>query len=240
MKNLFLLSKPNFKWLLSFCLIGLKNAFYCLLIVCAFSQMGYAQTTCTTGVFSLTPGPTSSQTTNNVATAHGQVFTACQDGILTSIELLLDPNNTSTDLVNVWLGAFTGPTTPVPTSNPPNETFSATSGVNDMGQAPVVINLTTPFPVVSGSLYFVEFGSTTTTALRTDAFNAAVGTGGFFRSSTSAKVDPRYDTNVQFIITAPPADVPTLSQWGLIILALMFMTMGTLYLIQPNMEEKIG
>ena len=34
-----------------------------------------------------------------------------------------------------------------------------------------------------------------------------------------------------------PAGVPTLSEWGLIILALMFMTMGTLYLVQPNFRR---
>lgn len=35
-----------------------------------------------------------------------------------------------------------------------------------------------------------------------------------------------------------PADVPTLSEWGLIILALMFMTAGTLYLVQPMMSKE--
>ncbi|MEZ4885311.1 MAG: IPTL-CTERM sorting domain-containing protein [Chitinophagales bacterium] len=34
--------------------------------------------------------------------------------------------------------------------------------------------------------------------------------------------------------------IPTLSEWGLIILALLFMTFGTLYLVQPNVEEKLG
>ncbi|MEZ4885314.1 MAG: IPTL-CTERM sorting domain-containing protein [Chitinophagales bacterium] len=38
---------------------------------------------------------------------------------------------------------------------------------------------------------------------------------------------------------ASPA-IPTLSQWGLIILALLLMTAGTLYLVQPNVEEKLG
>ncbi|MFK7908828.1 MAG: IPTL-CTERM sorting domain-containing protein [Chitinophagales bacterium] len=32
-------------------------------------------------------------------------------------------------------------------------------------------------------------------------------------------------------------DVPTLSEWGLIILALLFMTFGTLYLIQPQFNK---
>ncbi|MEZ4886000.1 MAG: IPTL-CTERM sorting domain-containing protein [Chitinophagales bacterium] len=35
-------------------------------------------------------------------------------------------------------------------------------------------------------------------------------------------------------ITPPPPPVPTLSEWGLIVLALLLMTLGTLYLLQPN------
>ncbi len=33
------------------------------------------------------------------------------------------------------------------------------------------------------------------------------------------------------------ASIPTLSEWGLIILALLLMTLGTLYLVQPNWRE---
>ncbi|MEZ4884543.1 MAG: IPTL-CTERM sorting domain-containing protein [Chitinophagales bacterium] len=36
--------------------------------------------------------------------------------------------------------------------------------------------------------------------------------------------------------TPPPPNVPTLSQWGLIILALMFMTLGTLYISQAKVS----
>jgi len=35
------------------------------------------------------------------------------------------------------------------------------------------------------------------------------------------------------------ADVPTLSEWGLIVLALLFMTLGTLYLLQPQFNQKL-
>ncbi|MFK7905438.1 MAG: IPTL-CTERM sorting domain-containing protein, partial [Chitinophagales bacterium] len=37
--------------------------------------------------------------------------------------------------------------------------------------------------------------------------------------------------------TVPASDVPTLSQWGLIILALLFMTMGTLYWVHPYFRK---
>ncbi|MFK7905851.1 MAG: IPTL-CTERM sorting domain-containing protein [Chitinophagales bacterium] len=41
-------------------------------------------------------------------------------------------------------------------------------------------------------------------------------------------------------IVANTNSVPTLSQWGLIILALLFMTSGTLYLLQSHFEEQKG
>ncbi len=36
-----------------------------------------------------------------------------------------------------------------------------------------------------------------------------------------------------------PAGIPTLSEWGLLILALLFMTLGTLYLLQPKFRGGI-
>ncbi|MEZ4887299.1 MAG: IPTL-CTERM sorting domain-containing protein [Chitinophagales bacterium] len=35
------------------------------------------------------------------------------------------------------------------------------------------------------------------------------------------------------------ASIPTLSEWGLLILALLLMTFGTLYLVQPNWRERL-
>jgi len=40
--------------------------------------------------------------------------------------------------------------------------------------------------------------------------------------------------NINGDITVIPPEVPTLSEWGLILLALLLMTFGTLYLVQPN------
>jgi len=37
--------------------------------------------------------------------------------------------------------------------------------------------------------------------------------------------------------TGGGADVPTLSEWGLIVLALLLLTLGTLYLVQPSVRE---
>ncbi len=40
------------------------------------------------------------------------------------------------------------------------------------------------------------------------------------------------------IFPSSPSDVPTLSEWGLIILALLLMTFGTLYLVQPKWRKQ--
>lgn len=42
-------------------------------------------------------------------------------------------------------------------------------------------------------------------------------------------------TTLSNVVYPPPTtEVPTLSEWGLIVLALLLMTLGTLYLLQPN------
>ncbi|MFK7905439.1 MAG: IPTL-CTERM sorting domain-containing protein, partial [Chitinophagales bacterium] len=46
-----------------------------------------------------------------------------------------------------------------------------------------------------------------------------------------------YDFSITLTPDAPPASIPTLSEWGLIVLALLFMTLGTLYLVQPNFRR---
>ena len=38
----------------------------------------------------------------------------------------------------------------------------------------------------------------------------------------------------QTALSDPPSNIPTLSEWGLIVLALLFLTLGTLYLLQPH------
>lgn len=48
--------------------------------------------------------------------------------------------------------------------------------------------------------------------------------------------NPPNDFQATFTIAAPP-EVPTLSEWGLIILALSFMTLGTLHLTQQRREQ---
>ncbi|MFK7904531.1 MAG: IPTL-CTERM sorting domain-containing protein [Chitinophagales bacterium] len=55
-------------------------------------------------------------------------------------------------------------------------------------------------------------------------------------SSGFGGCNPSVLSNLQYA-AASTASVPTLSEWGLIVLALMFMTAGTLYLVQPNFRK---
>ncbi|MFK7905088.1 MAG: IPTL-CTERM sorting domain-containing protein [Chitinophagales bacterium] len=53
-------------------------------------------------------------------------------------------------------------------------------------------------------------------------------------TATTTQCDP--STTLSFP-SPSSASIPTLSEWGLIILALLFMTAGTLYLVQPNFRK---
>ncbi len=209
-----------------------RNFFYFLLIFCCFYQMGYAQN-CTVS-FGTPLGASQSVCNNNPASADGQVFTVCQDGDITSIQLWMNDDNTYTGTMNMWLGSYTGSTL---TGGAVYQTFTVTGGTNDVGQAPVNINLITPLPVLNdGSQYLVEFATTAASNATTDAFANGGGTGGGFYGGS---IDTNFDTDVAIIVTSPALapDVPTLSEWGLILLALLLMTFGTLYLVRENREQ---
>ncbi len=60
-------------------------------------------------------------------------------------------------------------------------------------------------------------------------------TGDFWWGYNSSLV---WTTNVgSYTIVPYTGGVPTLSEWGLLVLALLLMTLGTLYLLQPNYVE---
>jgi len=165
MRNLFLLPKPNFKWLLSFCLVALLS----------FSSN------------SLLAQPSAFTISGCSAGANG------------------------------------------------NYTRSST----DVNSCACYENST------GGVLYYQSgFGgswlsTTGSCANRGNSFTGVYNASGCdISNATAQSCDPA--TSLSFPPPpAAPASIPTLSEWGLIILALMFMTMGTLYLVQPNMQEKL-
>ncbi len=108
----------------------------------------------------------------------------------------------------------------------------------------MTFNLANPFPVLDdGTIYryAIQANPTGVSNVRiksdhpnnTYAGGQAVGSSGSYAS---------YDFNFQVQIepSSSGGDVPTLSEWGLIILALLLMTLGTLVLVQPNWREGLN
>ncbi|MFK7908644.1 MAG: IPTL-CTERM sorting domain-containing protein [Chitinophagales bacterium] len=100
--------------------------------------------------------------------------------------------------------------------------------------------MATPFPVSSGTTYrFVVDNTSGDTQLRFTGNEYADGnlvTGGNGYANPN---DLDFEINMTISAVAPTG-IPTLSEWGLIVLALLFMTMGTLYLVQPNFRGRLG
>ncbi|MGB1241021.1 MAG: hypothetical protein ACPG49_00775 [Chitinophagales bacterium] len=68
------------------------------------------------------------------------------------------------------------------------------------------------------------------------SFIGSNGTGGQITAGAAGGGNENDDSvTICYTVTAP--DVPTLSEWGLLILALSLMIAGTLYLIQPRFRE---
>jgi len=171
MRNLFLLPKPNFKWLLSFCLVALLSLpSNSLLAQPSFFTISGCSTVAANGNY-----------TRNATNAEG---CPCYD------------NSNGGILYNFfghWLYSDT-------------DTCDSTTG---------------------GILLYRSSGCNISTATLSNSPSASQG------------CDPETTLCIGSAATCNSAlaDVPTLSEWGLIILALMFMTMGTLYLVQPNFRR---
>ncbi len=160
-----------------------------------------------------------------------QTFVACETGVVTSVSFRNHTNGTA-GTNNFKIGTSTNPPSSL-LGGGVYQTFASNGG----GET-ITITLSTPFAVTSGSVYVFEVQSTT------NSLNlAAVSTsdyadgslyfdngGGFNALSNSYDLD--------FSVEISSVDVPTLSQWGLIILALLLMTLGTLYLVQPNLQQR--
>lgn len=185
---------------------NIKNYLF-LLFVTGFlfiGQTGYGQCTI-------------SQQTNNIAFTStqifGQSFTACQTGQITSIEVdfFQLPTGGTVDLqIQAGLGTIT-----------PNYTQLITPvlGTN-------TITLTTPFSVQNGQTYSFSFVGPGH-ALQGTLSDAYPGGVRFIENSGSVIPIPSQELVFEVTIAPPPTTVPTLSQWGLILLALGMVSIGT-------------
>ncbi len=166
----------------------------------------------------------------------GQTFQARSNGFITSIRVGLHSNNTSghpNAMLYIENGIGDG-------TADYSQTVSFPIGTNQS----FTINLDTPFLVVAGNTYTFYFGSNTATTSNTLAFlkdssNPYAGGHVWYNNSEwTSSGDLNFTVTTNSACVSSGGDVPTLSEWGLIILALLLMTLGTLYLVQPNWRRR--
>ncbi|MEZ4885300.1 MAG: IPTL-CTERM sorting domain-containing protein [Chitinophagales bacterium] len=137
------------------------------------------------------------------------------------------------------IAAITAPPSAV-IGGPVYQTFNTAGGFET-----VTVTLNTPFPVTGGNDYAFDITAGTNFnfiyAAALDDEPSGIFYEVFFGSFTSyTSQDLDFEVAISAAAEPAAASIPTLSQWGLIILALLLMTLGTLYLVQPNVEERIG
>ena len=180
-------------------------------------------------------GPNSDFSTWTLA---GQTFTANTTGNVTSISVGVG----SKTVAGTHEFRISGSTNP-PTSEIGGvayQTFTTSGGAET-----VTINLSLPFPVIASTIYAfdITFGDTYH-PLSTNLSQGSDYDGGqYYQLFGSFSTFSTFNTDNNFEVCISPAssgaaDVPTLSEWGLLILALLLMTLGTVYLLQPSLEQE--
>jgi len=169
----------------------------------------------------------------------GQSFVACENGNITSILVGFSAQPKTAGTVELYLDEDPGSGTLL-TETPVASWIQATDFTSNTR---ITFNLSTLFPALdNGTLYRFAVKNTTGGFVRvrgTAANDYPDGTLIFPSGNPISNADMDFEVNMSSSI-APQNNVPTLSQWGLIILALLFMTSGTLYLLQSHFEEQKG
>ena len=160
----------------------------------------------------------------------GQTFTACQDGSITSISVSFrvdGSNSPQAGNYELYLGADPGSLTPLPTT----PVSTVVVGVAPINGQPLVFNLSVPFPVLNdGTLY--RFEATNTTGSSAFDFIGSDYPDGVFTNHASSHVSD-FDLDFEIQIAVAAAAVPTLGEWGLILLALLLLVFGLASLHAP-------
>ncbi|MGB0929497.1 MAG: hypothetical protein ACPGVB_01890 [Chitinophagales bacterium] len=218
-------SKLTFNWFLSFYLIF-------FLLLTSTSPSLNAQ--CTVHNADLGTGDFFSLGTSQV----GQTFLACENGVVCSISVGFDDGSQAGDY-ELYLDTDPGVNNLLP------PIAVATLSINNdlVGDQIVIFNLTVPFTVSTGTLYRFALVNTGTSVFGVKLNNPEDYPDGVFVNvdgSFLANNDLDFEVSINNTCpTSNPAAIPTLSEWGLLILALLLMTLGTLYLVQqPRFEQE--
>lgn len=167
----------------------------------------------------------------------GQTFQACESGEIKSIAFPLEGSDAGTHEFRI--AAITAPATAI-IGGPVYQTFTTSGGAEIM-----TITLNPPFPVTAGNDYAFELKDGSGYICPKSNFPSDY-PNGFYYDGFNGAFSPLVVADLDFEVAISPAAspaaaaIPTVGEWGLLILALLFMTLGTLYLVQPNVEERIG
>ena len=148
-------------------------------------------------------------------TETGQSFTACGTGFITEITVNFNSIITAGDAT---LKITTG--TPAPITAP-----EYTQTVNIAAIGDLTIPLTTPFPVTNATQYSFSLLGIGATSVNMNFNGADVLAGGRFFQNTNA-FGGGFDLRFSLSIAATDPNIPTLGQWGLIILGLLLVVCG--------------
>jgi len=210
------------KWTFLFCFAAL---------LCFSPQYTYAQCT----IHTRDGGLVNSTTSND---HFGQTFLPCADGEITSISVTANEiaEQAFAGTYELYIAVEPGNSIAIPAIPVASRTFISAPGDLEV----ITFTLVTSFPVSSGTTYrFVVDNTSGNTRIRFT--NNDYADGNLITHANGYATSNNLDFEINMTSAAPTsAGIPTLSEWGLIILALSFMTMGTLYLVQPKFGSKFG
>jgi len=177
-----------------------------------------------------------------MTTILGQQFLSCETGNINAIQV-----QTSGGDIDLYLVGDNGSAV---TPGTPYQSFT--------GQAAglITLNLSTPFPVVNGNLYAFAIGSSTggfgvffdlnptagfmrVPSAPDGQFHFTMSNTGTFTENNAS--DLVFGVNIVSPVPPPPDPgvfIPTMSQWGLIILGLLILNLSLISLLQLNFTAK--
>ena len=162
----------------------------------------------------------------------GQTFIPCQDGEISSISVTAAASQNPLGVYELYLAIEPGDGNSIPNTPVASLDFSSSNPPNN---STITFNLASPFPVTTTNTYrFIVDNTSGDVRLRL---------GQPYSDGSRVQNNNLQGNDLDFeVVIQPPSlnpDVPTLSEWGLIILALLLMTLGTIYLIQSKKEFKV-
>ncbi len=155
----------------------------------------------------------------------GETFLAFQDGEISTIEVGFETGGDA-GTYELYVGTGGGGSL-----LPAVVVASVVFAVAPITGQVLILNLTTPFPVVNGTMYRFAIDNTGGNA-NFDGHFIAGGAhyphGDFtFNTGTNTSFDLDFKVQIQAANTPPDPNISTLSEWGLTVLVLLFMIIGT-------------